>query len=165
MIFKWKDGSHFPVDAQVAGERIEAIRDEAGVVTAPLVLEDARAEDSPLHRCFEWDDSIAAEKHRLHQTRYLLERIVTTVTVDGGVPTETRAYVATRVEEMTQHDFRPVAAVMADADSRKQFVQTALTELARWEAKYAHVPELAATVAAVRAARQAKKVRRTTTAR
>lgn len=41
-------------------------------LTPPQVVEEARPEGSPLHSEFEWDDSIAAEQHRLTQARALI---------------------------------------------------------------------------------------------
>ena len=38
------------------------------------VIEAARAENSPLHDEFEWDDSIAAHKHRIEQAEHLIRR-------------------------------------------------------------------------------------------
>lgn len=38
-------------------------------ITPEQVLEKARDEQSELHKCFEWNDSIAAEKYRLQQAR------------------------------------------------------------------------------------------------
>jgi hypothetical protein len=39
------------------------------------VVEAARAETSPLHGFFEWDDNIAGEKYRLGQARDLIVRV------------------------------------------------------------------------------------------
>lgn len=153
MIYRWKDGTHLPVAAQVAGEHIETLRSTHGVVTAPIILNDARDESSPLHRCFLWDDAKAAEKHRLTQARHLLERIVTVVTVDGGVPTETRAFVAIQVEDLPQRDFQPIQMVLDDPNGRQQIVNTALLELKRWVGKYSHIPELAGAVRTVKGVR------------
>lgn len=39
---------------------------------ASLLVEHASNEDSSLHECFEWDDTIAAHEHRLSQARHIL---------------------------------------------------------------------------------------------
>ena len=45
-------------------------------VTAAMVLDAARAEDSPLHGLFVWDDTEAAEKYRIIQARGFLRAVV-----------------------------------------------------------------------------------------
>jgi hypothetical protein len=45
-------------------------------ITPENVLERARDEKSELHKCFEWDDSVAAEKYRLTQARMLIQLFV-----------------------------------------------------------------------------------------
>lgn len=43
-----------------------------GDLTPDIVLDSARPSDSPLHKHFEWDDSVAAEQYRRNQARTLL---------------------------------------------------------------------------------------------
>jgi hypothetical protein len=40
-----------------------------GELTAAETLEAARDPNSPIHSCFQWDDSLAAEQYRLEQAR------------------------------------------------------------------------------------------------
>ena len=63
------------VKAQDAGEELERISKEHGEVTPPLVVDEARPEESPIHEVFEWDDYVAAESHREHQARQLIRSI------------------------------------------------------------------------------------------
>ena len=63
------------VKAQTAGEELERISKEHGEVTPPLVVDEARPEESPIHEIFEWDDYVAAEHHREHQARSLIRSI------------------------------------------------------------------------------------------
>lgn len=51
---------------------LQTLEDAEGRITPALIVEVARDPESPLHQCFEWDDSIAAERHRLDQARRLL---------------------------------------------------------------------------------------------
>lgn len=56
-------------------EEIKKLEDRRGRLTAEEVLEAARPSASPLHGFFEWDDSKAAEAHRLEQARDLIRRV------------------------------------------------------------------------------------------
>lgn len=52
------------------------------------VVEAARDEDSPLHAFFEWDDSLAAEAHRVEQARRLIRSVrVEIVTSESVIAT------------------------------------------------------------------------------
>lgn len=53
-------------------EYLARIEEREGRLTPERVVEDARAEDSPLHSHFVWDDAEAARKHRLDQARALI---------------------------------------------------------------------------------------------
>ena len=63
------------VKAQTAGEELQRIQQEHGEITPPLVVDEARPTESPIHEVFEWDDYLAAEQHRQHQARTLIKSI------------------------------------------------------------------------------------------
>lgn len=76
--YRWK-GSELGGSAQKPGERIAELRAKAKKkdenLLAQDVVNDARSPKSPLHRYFLWDDTAAAEQHRLHQARALIRSI------------------------------------------------------------------------------------------
>ena len=45
-------------------------------VTKESILQIAKNPMSELHKCFEWDDNIAAEKYRLHQAENIIRNLV-----------------------------------------------------------------------------------------
>ena len=49
--------------------------EKKGRITAHAVLDAARPASSPIHDCFDWNDSEAAEKWRLEQARELIRRV------------------------------------------------------------------------------------------
>jgi hypothetical protein len=116
-----------------------------GKIFTTAVVDAARSKTSPLHAHFEWDDSKAAEQHRLHQARQLIETItvergplieraftsvITEQPKTGGVPsTFVRAYVNTE-------------RVLKDPSLRQQVLNTAIAEIERWATKYRNLEEL-----------------------
>jgi hypothetical protein len=56
-------------------EYIEALESRSGKLSPLDVVEAARAKDSPIHGCFDWDDTEAANKWRLEQARELIRRV------------------------------------------------------------------------------------------
>lgn len=63
------------VSADVAGAVMEQLEREHGCVTKSNFLEASRPEDSPTHKLFEWDDTKAAEKYRLGQSRFYISNL------------------------------------------------------------------------------------------
>lgn len=89
MIYQWKPGSRFKVDANTAGAvcgQLEA----AGNLSAKSLLDASRPEDAPLHSEFEWNDSIAAEKFREGQARNIINHLV--VRLDEKPDTPVRGF-------------------------------------------------------------------------
>ena len=75
-MFSWKNGfGMFHANAQLVGEQILSIGESA---TAQQVLDKGRDDNTELHKCFEWNNDIAAEKYRLDQARSVLRNLVFT---------------------------------------------------------------------------------------
>ena len=72
-IIKWSTGGIFKADASKCYEEIKKIGEE---VKPEQVLDKARDDSSELHKCFDWDDSSAAEKYRLHQARLVINHLI-----------------------------------------------------------------------------------------
>lgn len=56
----------------VQREHIDLIRRTTGGLKPEDVLDDARNPNSPLHDCFTWDDTVAAEAYRLTQAKAVI---------------------------------------------------------------------------------------------
>lgn len=59
------------------------IKSKRKKLNAYVVVEEAKKADNPLHDFFEWDDSEAGKKWRLHQARKLITQIVQIVEIEG----------------------------------------------------------------------------------
>lgn len=58
----------------VIDQEVTRIYNRDGYVTASTLLEESKRPNAPLHHHFEWDDSVAANEHRLWQARQLIAR-------------------------------------------------------------------------------------------
>ena len=87
--YRYKWTRHYSVDAQTAGEIIQACKDDAEIVAA------AQAPTSLLHAEFDWDDTSAAQAHRLHQARQMRCSLVVEVITRGRETQNVRAFVRT----------------------------------------------------------------------
>lgn len=76
MSYKWRAGSRIKgLSADVAAA-LKAIKENRGFITPDAVVEEASDEASPLHPAFDWDDSVAAHRHRLSQARKLIRAVI-----------------------------------------------------------------------------------------
>ncbi|MDB4876470.1 MAG: hypothetical protein JWM41_2916 [Gemmatimonadetes bacterium] len=149
LLYDWAQGSRIEASAQAVGERIETIRTvNAGSVTPELLVDDAQDEHSPLHPCFEWDDTAAAVKYRLDQARLVLRSITIAVAEDRRVPV--RAFVAVVREDGEKgRAYTSVGVAMSSPAMREQLLGSALREIQSWRSRYSRLQELAAVFAAV----------------
>lgn len=138
--YAWKHGKGNGVSAQVAGEVMEKIERRDGQVTKEAFLEESRPEDSPTHNLFEWDDTIAAEQYRLHQSQLAILDIVVTIEKD-----ETKQKAPAFVNVVVRNEkakYNSVDIVMADEEKRKMALKNAFAELTAFENKYGMYQEL-----------------------
>lgn len=143
--YKWKPYAHVKIDAQAAGEVLEAARiRNNGQLTPRAVVEEAKPDDSPLHDHFEWRDDVAAQKYREDQAAYLIRMIAMEVE-EAKEPV--RAFVNVRMGDSQAYTSTVVA--MADPDLRAQVLAQAMRELVSWRQRYSELEQLAEVFALV----------------
>ena len=136
MVFQWKQGARIKADAQQAGILCSKLETE-GRLTAKALLDESRAEGSPLHDEFEWNDGIAAEKYRENQARHIINCLVTVH--ESASPTRSFFNIECKTAE-----YRSVTAIM-----QNQLLSLALRELDAFKQKFSSLSELAAVFAAI----------------
>ena len=100
-----------------------------GIAEADVVVQEAKNPKHILHQCFDWDDSRAAHKHRLHEARQLIASVQVEIQIDD-VMVSAISYV---------HDIRKgrggqgYVSIDALAKRREDAQQTILLELERIE--------------------------------
>jgi len=77
----------------IIGQELAAIFLQNGQLTAPLVVESATPEDSPLHAHFNWDDAEAAHQHRLSQARQMIRSEKLHIVQDDPKSQRVRAWI------------------------------------------------------------------------
>ena len=141
MVYSWKNYS-YKVSADVVGKEFEAIENKYGKLTSELVLQNAESKDSPIHELFDWDDSSAAYKYRLHQASVLICNL--SVEVEGNAvkhPIQTRAYVDVS-EDNIVGTFINVTSAFKNKDTKEIVLQRAYKELQAFKIKYQSLSEL-----------------------
>lgn len=144
---KWKKGYHSKGSAKVAFNRLEKIKEKGGgVLTAGAVVEDARRANSPLHKQFEWDDSVAAQMHRLEQGRYII-RSIEVVYEDAPHVEPQKLYVTTtepaKGGSPERKVYRTVEETLKDPVARDELLGNAIRDALSYRKKYHMLSELA----------------------
>lgn len=131
MAAEWRIKGIYKADAQ-------KVADEIGErsITPQEVLEKAKDENSELHKCFEWDNDVAAEKYRLEQARKIIINLV---------------YVPTKKEEQKvrcfqitseKHVYQPTKHFLVQENEYQALLKRAKNELESFKKKYATLSEL-----------------------
>jgi hypothetical protein len=99
MKYKWKQyNAAGGVSAQVAGEELARLEEANGGVLLPkAIVASAKRKTSPIHNCFEWNDTAAAKAYRLRQAGEMIRKIVV-VYEDKDEDETIRAFVSIKTE-------------------------------------------------------------------
>lgn len=155
LTYAWRPGSRISIDPNKAGREMAQIERKEGSLTPESVLERARSNNSSLHDHFEWDDSKAAEQHRLGQAGDPIRSITVDVSRSNIEPSKPiRAYV--NVIERDERHYVSTARAMSDEELRRQVLAKAWADLEAWRKRYAELSEFAAVFAVIDQAQPAK---------
>lgn len=133
---------------------LSALHDlESGGNLDPVaVVEAARDEASPLHSCFTWDDSEAADQFRLIEARKLIQ---VQVELLPGSSDSSPVWVSLTTDRNAGGGYRPLVKVLSHADQRAMLLADALRELEYFRKKYGMLKGLAAVFAAAKKVKKA----------
>ncbi len=134
---KWKAGFEhlYKADAQLVADEISSI---VGDPTPDDVLNLARNENTELHKCFTWDDTIAAEKYRKYEARQILCKLV--IVEENKSETRPEIRVFYKVED--SEGYKPTEFVVKQDDEYAKLLERAYSELRAFKQKYSCLKEL-----------------------
>lgn len=132
---EWKVKGLYKADAEAVYSEITALGDS---FSPEQIVEAAKDENSELHKCFTWDDTVAAENWRKHQARVLVAQLVVRTETSDNEP------VAVRVVASTTHrnEYKPVVKLLEVEQDYADLLARAVRELKAVQAKYKTVTEL-----------------------
>ena len=146
--YQWAKGARVKADANEVGVVFEELQARNEVLDEHEVLVAARHVDSPMHDCFEWDNTKAAYEHRLSQARYLIRKLCVVVEKDDFRPI--RAYVSVQKPDEVDRDYVAVSRVMNSDDLLAEACQTLLKKLEGITLQYQHFVRVATILRATR---------------
>ena len=139
----WKAGfGLYHANAQLVAEEIMSIDSDINGITKQQIVDKARDEDTELHKCFEWNDSVAAERYRLVQAGSVLHHIVikrTEEQIEQNMP-EIRFFHKTDLKP--DSGYKPISYIVKNNDEYQKMLQMAYAELHAFKQKYKNLQEL-----------------------
>lgn len=141
-VAKWREGTagfFNGADAQKVADEIDLIqRDEDGNLKSQQIVDAARDPNSELHKCFEWDDSIAAERYRRKQACDIMCHLVY---VEREVPKD-RPEIRINFCTKRETGFAETKKIVVQEDRYKELLAKAWAELRSFKARYGMLEEL-----------------------
>jgi hypothetical protein len=129
-------------------------RENDGLLQPEVVVEEARPLKSPLHKKFQWDDTIAGQQYRIWQARQLIRISVEVLT---GMKERMDVFVSLSPDrDRESGGYRVMLDVLSDVQMRKQMLKDALEELENFSDKYHKLEELAEIFSAIKKVRRKK---------
>lgn len=136
MAVEWKIKGFFHADAGKVFAEITSIGDS---YTPEEIVEKANDPDSELHKCFEWDDTIAAHKYRLTQAREIVRSLVVVkdkTDEQKNPPIISRAIVSTNENN---NRYEKVTVAVRNEENYERLCNAALRELEVFKRKYSAI--------------------------
>lgn len=131
---KWRVPNLFKGDPDKVKQEIDMLGD--AVKPADLVLF-ASNPDTELHKCFEWDDTEAARKYRLHQASEVMRSLVVEVVSEK----KEASYVRVRYVTKSGEGYKPTELIMKDKDEYEKLLERAKAEFRAFHKKYKSLQE------------------------
>lgn len=126
---------YYNLDAQKVVDEIMSI----GECASPKqIVDKARDEGTELHKAFEWDDSIAAEKYRCEQARHLVRCIV----IDQPQMDEEKPEIRVYQKLDDQTGYKRIELIIRQEDEYAALLSQANRELKAFRVKYSTLNEL-----------------------
>jgi hypothetical protein len=118
-----------------------------GVLMPVDVVKAARPVTSPLHNCFDWNDSTASQKYRLWQARQLIVSV--RIAYDDKGETIAPVFVSLKPDRK-DGGYRALSDVLSSKEWRTELLKTAMDELKTFQERFDTFQELAAVFKAIR---------------
>lgn len=132
----WRAGARYKADPQKCADEIMQICDDLESATPRDILEKARGEDTELHKCFTWNDSVAAERYRLIEAKKLVGLLVVKNDNDDDESKEKAPPVRFFYKTVDDEGYKPTELIVRQQDEYEALLARAWNELRQFKRKY-----------------------------
>lgn len=105
-------------------------------ITPEQIVEFAKDNTTELHKCFEWDDTVAAHKFRIAQARSVVCELVIKPVEREATPYRLFYNIG------KQENYQPIKVILQDKNKYERLLDTAKKELISYKRKYKMLEEL-----------------------
>ena len=133
-VISWSIQGLFKADAQKCYDECQTLKE----VTPEQVLEKAKNKRTELHKCFEWDDTVAGEKYRLIQARDVIRHFVIVHKTSDDEEKKVRQYQITT----KKNTYEPTRVFLHKPDEYTALLERAKAELEAFKQRYEMLAEL-----------------------
>ena len=144
MDIKWKKGSRCVGDAVKVYKELETIRKREKGLKPESIVKKAKSKRSALHNNFTWDDTEAANSHRIAQARYIIRSIE--VVYEEAPKVQARMYEITTAPakdgEEPHNIYQSTKELLEDPIARDELLSRAIREALSYRKKYHGLSEL-----------------------
>lgn len=133
-VISWSIQGLFKADAQKCYDECQTLKE----VTPEQVLEKAKNKRTELHKCFEWDDTVAGEKYRLIQARDVIRHFVIVHKTSDDEEKKVRQYQITT----KKNTYEPTRIFLQKPDEYAALLERAKAELEAFKQRYEMLAEL-----------------------
>lgn len=139
-VYEWKPQSGFTKKAdpnKVAAE-INSIGESA---TPEQIVALGTGKSTELHKCFEWDDTVAANKYRLEQAKDIAESLLV-IHIQPEKTDEPPMRLRAMYHLPGTSGYQQSVQIVRNEDKYRRLLEQAKTELRMFKAKYSMLSEL-----------------------
>lgn len=137
IIATWRTPGVFRADAQKICDELRQIGEE---FSPEDIVEAAEDEGKELHKCFEWDDTKAAHKYRIHQAVQLTSNLIFRKEVSENDPPPAPVRIFNKTDNTG--GYKIPERTFKVQEEYEALLQRALAELHAFKIKYAALKEL-----------------------
>lgn len=134
-IIKWKIEGKFRADATKCKNEIESIGSD---VKPQQIVDYAKNPDTELHKCFTWDNDLAAEKWRLQEARQVVCSLVI-VESNSDYENDTQIRVFHKID--SEDGYKPLQFILQNKDEYKKLLERCEYDLRNLKKKYQNLSE------------------------
>lgn len=138
VVASWKINGFYKADASKVANEIQSLGND---FTPQEIVDMARDSCTELHKCFEWDNEIAAEKYRLTQAQHILRLLVVSEIKNENECTKTNLRIFHK-DFNKKHSYTPIHIAVKNEHEYESLLKKALEELKAFKKKYHMLSEL-----------------------
>ncbi len=127
---------------QALQDELARIYGRDGILHPATVIAEARNKRNPLHAQFTWDDTKAAEAHRMNEARNLIRVAVKVIPAISNQAVREYVSIST-MRRMGTGSYLATVDVVADDERRAQALADAIKTLTQLERRFGYLEELA----------------------